>query len=180
MGPPGLVDRSRHSAGRHRLRLSCTSPARAPTLRLATLPAVLNCGTLRLPAHSECKTRSYNLRHYRSALIRCSTMRARLRDSLMVLTTFGEWVIGSPRSRIAAIREAAISRAPRCRSSAVASLGMEENCTFSLFIRPETPVKPRQQPSRAFRALPVKYVLLAPRQGMPRPEGYRKLTAAKG
>lgn len=60
-------------------------------------------------------------------------MRASLSESLMVLTTLGEWLIGSPRSRMAAIRDAAIRRAPRWRSSAMVSLGMAWHSTSFVF-----------------------------------------------
>jgi len=70
--------------------------------------------------------------HSRSVLRRCRTMGASFSESLMMATTLGDAVIGSPRRRIAATREAAIRRAPRCRSSAVASLGTGRIICFRL------------------------------------------------
>ena len=51
--------------------------------------------------------------HCRSALSRCSTMRASFKESATTLTTLGDAVIGSPRSRMAPIMDAAMRRAPR-------------------------------------------------------------------
>jgi len=48
-------------------------------------------------------------------------MRASFSESWMVAIVLGELSMGSPRRRMAAMSEAAISKAPFCRSSAVSS-----------------------------------------------------------
>jgi len=51
--------------------------------------------------------------------IRWSTILASLSESWIVATVFGELSMGAPRKRIAAMSDAAISKAPFCRSSAL-------------------------------------------------------------